>query len=81
LNWWFCLAVKGETDQEMAGFMDAARCTKVLRGTHRRQCCQLAVRANCPMLTPLLAAAAVAREGLPVLIHGTAWSNFFHKRA
>ena len=74
----FCLAmrIKGETAQEMAGFLDA---------THQRL---QRVPANpagkptivipsyngarkLPVLTPLLAL-LLAREGLPVLIHGTA---------
>jgi anthranilate phosphoribosyltransferase len=73
----FCLAmrIKGETPQEMAGFLDA---------THQRL--QLVPSAGetltivipsyngarkLPVLTPLLAL-LLAREGLPVLIHGTA---------
>ncbi|MDO9167228.1 MAG: DNA-binding protein YbiB [Rhodoferax sp.] len=72
----FCLAmrIKGETPQEMAGFLDA---------THERL--QLVPAGDkpvivipsyngarkLPVLTPLLAL-LLAREGLPVLIHGTA---------
>ena len=73
----FCLAmrIKGETPQEMAGFLDA---------TYQRL--QLVPSAGetptivipsyngarkLPVLTPLLAL-LLAREGLPVLIHGTA---------
>jgi anthranilate phosphoribosyltransferase len=73
----FCIAmrVKGETPEEMCGFLDA---------THQRL--QRARSASgrpvvvlpsyngarrLPVLTPLLAA-LVARRGLPVLIHGTA---------
>ena len=73
----FCLAmrIKGETPQEMAGFLDA---------THQRL--QLVPSAGetptivipsyngarkLPVLTPLLAL-LLAHQGLPVLIHGTA---------
>ncbi|RYX97359.1 MAG: DNA-binding protein YbiB [Comamonadaceae bacterium] len=71
----FCLAmrIKGETAQEMAGFLDAAhdRLAKVpatdapiivlpsYNGARKL-----------PVLTPLLAL-LLAREGLPVLVHGT----------
>lgn len=72
----FCLAmrIKGETAQEMAGFLDA---------THARMHCVPAGDTpivsipsyngarKLPVLTPLLAL-LLAREGLPVLIHGTA---------
>ncbi len=72
----FCLAmrIKGETPQEMAGFLDA---------THRRLHRLPASAAptvvipsyngarKLPLLTPLLAL-LLAREGLPVLIHGAA---------
>jgi anthranilate phosphoribosyltransferase len=74
----FCLAmrIKGETPDEMAGFLDA---------THARLC-PIAPSSDgqpiivipsyngarkLPVLTPLLAL-LLAREGLPVLIHGTA---------
>ncbi|MDB5875263.1 MAG: anthranilate phosphoribosyltransferase 2 [Ramlibacter sp.] len=72
----FCLAmrIKGETPEEMAGFLDAtyARLNRVpavdkplvvlpsYNGARKL-----------PVLTPLLAL-LVARQGLPVLIHGTA---------
>lgn len=72
----FCLAmrIKGETAQEMAGFLDA---------THQRL--HLIPQGDkpvivipsyngarkLPLLTPLLAL-LLAREGMPVLIHGTA---------
>jgi anthranilate phosphoribosyltransferase len=72
----FCLAmrVKGETAQEMAGFLDAAhqrlhrlpggaRPTIVIPSYNGAR--------KLPVLTPLLAL-LLAREGLPVLIHGTA---------
>lgn len=72
----FCLAmrIKGETPDEMAGFLDAAharlrrlpassRPTVVLPSYNGAR--------KLPGLTPLLAL-LVARAGLPVLIHGTA---------
>lgn len=72
----FCLAmrIKGETPQEMAGFLDA---------THQRlhlvpagnQAVVVIPSYNgarkLPVLTPLLAL-LLAREGVPVLVHGTA---------
>jgi anthranilate phosphoribosyltransferase len=71
----FCIAmrVKGETSQEMAGFLDATyeRMNRVPAGP-----VPLVVLPSyngarkLPLLTPLLAL-LVAREGLPVLIHGT----------
>ncbi|WP_295528757.1 DNA-binding protein YbiB [uncultured Pseudacidovorax sp.] len=71
----FCLAmrVKGETTQEMAGFLDA---------THARLACVQSLAGpvvvlpsyngarRLPVLTPLLAL-LLAREGLPVLVHGS----------
>ena len=73
----FCLAmrIKGETPEEMAGFLDA---------THQRLNALPAHAGNTPtvvlpsyngarklpVLTPLLGL-LLAREGLPVLIHGT----------
>ena len=72
----FCLAmrIKGETAEEMAGFLDATqqrlnhlpasdRPTVVLPSYNGAR--------KLPLLTPLLAL-LLAREGLPVLIHGTA---------
>ncbi|MDO9357756.1 MAG: DNA-binding protein YbiB [Polaromonas sp.] len=72
----FCLAmrIKGETREEMAGFLDATyqrmqrfpatgRPTVVLPSYNGAR--------KLPVLTPLLAL-LLAREGLPVLIHGTA---------
>lgn len=72
----FCLAmrIKGETPQEMAGFLDAVqqrlhhlpasqRPTVVLPSYNGAR--------KLPLLTPLLAL-LLAREGLPVLIHGSA---------
>lgn len=72
----FCLAmrIKGETPQEMAGFLDA---------THRRLCtvptcgCPTVVLPSyngarkLPVLTPLLAL-LLARQGLAVVVHGSA---------
>lgn len=72
----FCLAmrVKGETPQEMAGFLDAtherlhrvpspSRPVVVLPSYNGAR--------RLPVLTPLLAL-LLARRGLPVLVHGTA---------
>jgi len=71
----FCIAmrVKGETPEEMAGFLEAtyARMQRLPAGS-----APLVVLPSyngarkLPLLTPLLAS-LVAREGLPVLIHGT----------
>ncbi len=76
----FCLAmrIKGETTEEMCGFLDATqqRLTKI------QICPTQPLRApvvipsyngarKLPVLTPLLAL-LLAREGLPVVIHGTA---------
>ena len=72
----FCIAmrVKGETADEMCGFLDATQA----RLAHVRTASGLPLvvlpsyngARRLPLLTPLLAA-LVAREGLPVLIHGT----------
>lgn len=75
----FCLAmrIKGETAQEMAGFMDAVHA--------RLPCCTLSAvpvivlpsyngARRLPVLTPLLALLLV-REGLPVLLHGSTTEN------
>ena len=75
----FCLAmrIKGETPDEMAGFLDATyerlhhlppsdRPTIVLPSYNGAR--------KLPVLTPLLAL-LLAREGLPVLVHGTATEN------
>jgi anthranilate phosphoribosyltransferase len=72
----FCLAmrIKGETDEEMAGFLDAThqrlnpipdngRTTVVLPSYNGAR--------KLPVLTPLLAL-LLARRGVPVLVHGTA---------
>ena len=71
----FCLAmrIKGETPEEMAGFLDAVyqrlaplpasdRPTVVLPSYNGAR--------KLPLLTPLLGL-LLAREGLPVLVHGT----------
>ena len=72
----FCLAmrVKGETPQEMAGFLDA-----VSQRINRIPACDKPTivipsyngARKLPVLTPLLAL-LLAREGWPVLVHGTA---------
>lgn len=72
----FCLAmrVKGETTPEMAGFLDATH-----RRLHRLPAGDRPVvvlpsyngARRLPVLTPLLAL-LLAREGLPVLVHGSA---------
>ena len=75
----FCLSmrIKGETADEMAGFLDAtaARMNRIPAGEQ-----PLVVLPSyngtrkLPLLTPLLAL-LLAREGLPVLIHGTSTEN------
>ena len=72
----FCLAmrIKGETPDEMAGFLDAthARLHKV--PTQGRTAVVLPSyngARKLPVLTPLLAL-LLAREGLPVVVHGMA---------
>jgi anthranilate phosphoribosyltransferase len=77
----FCLAmrIKGETAQEMAGFLDAthARLSRVPAGNRLESGKPVIVipsyngARKLPVLTPLLAL-LLAREGLPVLVHGTA---------
>ena len=73
----FCLAmrIKGETAQEMAGFLDAthARLHKVPAdgGSPVIVIPSYNGARKLPVLTPLLAL-LLAREGLPVLVHGTA---------
>jgi anthranilate phosphoribosyltransferase len=72
----FCLAmrIKGETAQEMAGFLDATH-----QRLHRIPAGDKPVvvipsyngARKLPVLTPLLAL-LLAREGMPVLVHGTA---------
>ena len=71
----FCLAmrIKGETPEEMAGFLDAAhgRLQRVPAATRPIVVLPSYNGARkLPVLTPLLAL-LLAREGLPVFIHGT----------
>lgn len=72
----FCIAmrVKGETPEEMCGFLDAthARLHKVRAESGRPVVVLPSYNGarRLPVLTPLLAG-LVARQGLPVLIHGT----------
>ncbi|WP_137895564.1 DNA-binding protein YbiB [Ramlibacter sp. 2FC] len=71
----FCLAmrIKGETPEEMAGFLDAthARLNR-LPATERPAVVLPSYNGarKLPVLTPLLAL-LLARHGLPVLVHGT----------
>ena len=72
----FCLAmrIKGETPQEMAGFLDAAHARMALVPAGPRPLVVLPSyngARRLPVLTPLLAL-LVARRGLPVLMHGAA---------
>lgn len=73
----FCIAmrIKGETPEEMAGFLDAtyARIQRVCSASGKAVVVLPSYNGarRLPALTPLLAA-LVARRGLPVLIHGTA---------
>ena len=72
----FCMAmrIKGETPEEMAGFLDAthARMHHVPAGGEPVVVLPSYNGARkLPVLTPLLAL-LLARRGLPVLIHGTA---------
>jgi anthranilate phosphoribosyltransferase len=71
----FCLAmrIKGETPAEMAGFLDATyqRLSPLPASDHPTVVLPSYNGARkLPLLTPLLAL-LLAREGLPVLIHGT----------
>ncbi|SFB72715.1 Anthranilate phosphoribosyltransferase [Polaromonas sp. OV174] len=72
----FCLAmrIKGETPEELAGFLDAthARLTPI-PATDRPLVVLPSYNGarKLPVLTPLLAL-LLARQGLPVLVHGTA---------
>ncbi len=72
----FCLAmrIKGETADEMAGFLDATH-QRLKRLPASTQPSIVIPSYNgarkLPVLTPLLAL-LLAREGLPVLVHGTA---------
>ncbi|MBC5782165.1 DNA-binding protein YbiB [Ramlibacter sp. USB13] len=73
----FCIAmrVKGETPDEMCGFLDAtAARVQAVRSAGGKPVVVLPSyngARRLPVLTPLLAG-LVARRGLPVLIHGTA---------
>ncbi len=72
----FCLAmrIKGETPEEMAGFLDATH-ARLQRFPESAKPTIVIPSYNgarkLPLLTPLLAL-LLAREGLPVLIHGMA---------
>ena len=72
----FCLAmrIKGETPDEMAGFLDAAQARMQLFPAGQKPLVVLPSyngARRLPVLTPLLAL-LVAQRGLPVLIHGSA---------
>ena len=71
----FCIAmrVKGETPEEMAGFLDAVHERMEMLPASRRPLVVLPSyngARKLPVLTPLLAL-LLARRGLPVLVHGT----------
>ncbi len=72
----FCIAmrVKGETPEEMAGFLDAIHARLAPLPASTRTLVVLPSyngARKLPVLTPLLAL-LLAREGLPVLVHGAA---------
>jgi len=72
----FCLAmrIKGETPEELAGFLDATQSRLARFPATQRPLVVLPSyngARKLPVLTPLLAL-LVAREGLPVLVHGAA---------
>jgi len=72
----FCLAmrIKGETAEEMAGFLDATHQRLQMLPASGKPVIVIPSyngARKLPVLTPLLAL-LLAREGLPVLIHGTA---------
>lgn len=72
----FCLAmrIKGETPEEMAGFLDATHARLNRFPASERALIVLPSyngARKLPVLTPLLAL-LLAREGLPVLVHGAA---------
>ena len=72
----FCLAmrIKGETPEEMAGFLDATRERTLLQGSADLLPVVLPSyngARKLPVLTPLLAL-LLAQRGLPVLVHSTA---------
>ncbi len=71
----FCVAmrIKGETPQEMAGFLHALQARLALLPASDRPVVVLPSyngARKLPVLTPLLAL-LLARQGLPVLVHGT----------
>jgi len=71
----FCLAmrIKGETSEEMAGFLDATHARLHKIPTHDHVAVVLPSyngARRLPVLTPLLAL-LLAREGVPVIVHGT----------
>jgi anthranilate phosphoribosyltransferase len=72
----FCIAmrIKGETPEEMAGFIDAT-CARLKRVPPSGKPVVVLPSYNgarrLPVLTPLLAL-LISRQGLPVLMHGTA---------
>ena len=72
----FCLAmrIKGETPEEMAGFLDAVETRLTRLPSPSEQVTVVLPSYNgarkLPVLTPLLAL-LLAREGLPVVVHGT----------
>ncbi|HYP83947.1 DNA-binding protein YbiB [Variovorax sp.] len=71
----FCLAmrIKGETPAEMAGFLDATHARMARLGSAGRAAIVIPSyngARKLPVLTPLLAL-LLAREGHPVLLHGT----------
>jgi anthranilate phosphoribosyltransferase len=68
------MRIKGETAEEMAGFLDATRERVTLVPVGEKPVIVIPSyngARKLPLLTPLLAL-LLAREGLPVLIHGTA---------
>lgn len=74
----FCLAmrIKGETPEEMCGFLDAIHARLHPVPAHDRCVPTVVIPSyngarKLPVLTPLLAL-LLAREGLPVLVHGVA---------
>lgn len=76
----FCLAmrIKGETAEEMCGFLDATqqRLNRIQTFPTKPQRLPIVIPSyngarKLPVLTPLLAL-LLAREGMPVVIHGTA---------
>jgi anthranilate phosphoribosyltransferase len=69
------MRIKGETPEEMAGFLDAVHAAPAAAARRAKGPVVVLPSYNgarkLPVLTPLLAL-LLAREGLPVLIHGTA---------